>query len=240
MRKIGLLLLSSLLWTAPAFAQDAVWADDPNMVPIAPENVLVLSLETGTVIIEMFPDIAPGHVERIRTLATQGFYDDVIFHRVIDGFMAQGGDPTGTGQGGSDLPDLQAEFSPIPHRRGTLSMARAREPNSANSQFFIMFADTSPSGQNWSQLDSSYTIWGRVIEGMEHVDAVHMGEPPEDPTEIVRARTIATEFPGTQFYPGPPQSAERIAHAHRLAQEFDALFETDVQIDILSPVLRTQ
>ena len=148
------------------------------------QNMLVLTLDTGSgggdVVIRLRPDLAPGHVERIKQLAGQGFYDGVVFHRVIPGFMAQGGDPTGTGMSGSDLPDLKAEFSREPHVRGTCSMARAQNPNSANSQFFICFGDS-------GFLDNQYTVWGEVIEGMEHVDALPKGEPPRQPGKIVKA-----------------------------------------------------
>ena len=142
---------------------------------------LTLSLSTGgDVVIKLRPDLAPGHVERITTLAKDGFYDGVLFHRVIPGFMAQGGDPTGTGTGGSKLPDLKAEFSSAPHVRGTCSMARTPNPNSANSQFFICFGDA-------SFLDRQYTVWGEVESGMEHVDALPKGEPPANPGRIVKA-----------------------------------------------------
>jgi peptidylprolyl isomerase len=149
------------------------------------QNTLVLTLDTGSgvggdVVIRLRPDLAPGHVERIKQLAGRGFYDGVVFHRVIPGFMAQGGDPTGTGMSGSDLPDLKAEFSREPHVRGTCSMARAQNPNSANSQFFICFGDA-------GFLDNQYTVWGEVIEGMEHVDALPKGEPPREPGKIVKA-----------------------------------------------------
>jgi peptidylprolyl isomerase len=144
-------------------------------------NTLVLNLSSGgDVVIRLRPDLAPGHVARIRELAEEGFYDDVIFHRVIDGFMAQGGDPTGTGMGGSDKPDLAAEFSREPHVRGTASMARSQNPNSANSQFFLCLDDC-------GFLDGSYTVWGEVVEGMEHVDALPKGEPPPRPGKIVKA-----------------------------------------------------
>lgn len=135
----------------------------------------------GDVVIRLRPDLAPGHVERITELAKEGFYDGVVFHRVIPGFMAQGGDPTGTGMGGSDKPDLKAEFNSEPHLRGTCSMARTQVPDSANSQFFICFDDA-------PFLDGQYTVWGQVIEGMEHVDALPKGEPPENPGKIVKAR----------------------------------------------------
>ena len=145
---------------------------------------LTLSLSSGgDVVIRLRPDLAPEHVERITTLANQGFYDGVKFHRVIPGFMAQGGDPTGTGMHGSDLPDLPAEFSDEPHVRGTCSMARAQNPNSANSQFFICFDDA-------RFLDGQYTVWGEVESGMEHVDALPKGEPPANPGTIEKA-TVA-------------------------------------------------
>ncbi len=136
--------------------------------------------KTGDVVIKLRADLAPGHVERISELAAEGFYDGVIFHRVIDGFMAQGGDPTGTGMGGSDKPDLKAEFNSEPHVRGTCSMARSQMPDSANSQFFICFGDT-------EFLDGQYTVWGQVTEGMDFVDALPKGEPPASPGKIVKA-----------------------------------------------------
>ena len=136
--------------------------------------------QTGDVVIKLRPDLAPGHVERIVELAKEGFYDGVVFHRVIPGFMAQGGDPTGTGMGGSKKPDIKAEFSSEPHVRGICSMARSSNPNSANSQFFIVFDDA-------SFLDKQYTVWGEVTEGMEHVDALPKGEPPRSPGKIVKA-----------------------------------------------------
>ncbi|HEX8256692.1 MAG TPA: peptidylprolyl isomerase [Allosphingosinicella sp.] len=148
-------------------------------------NTLVLSLDTGNdgggdVVIRLRPDLAPGHVERIKSLVQDGFYDGVVFHRVIPGFMAQGGDPTGTGTGGSKQPNLKAEFSAEPHVRGTCSMARASSPDSANSQFFICFDDA-------GFLNGQYTVWGQVTEGMEHVDALPVGEPPRKPGRIVKA-----------------------------------------------------
>jgi len=148
---------------------------------MADDDRLTLSLSTGgDVVIRLREDLAPGHVERIRTLAGSGFYDGVRFHRVIPGFMAQGGDPTGTGSGGSKLPDLKAEFSAEPHVRGTCSMARTPDPDSANSQFFICFDDA-------RFLDRQYTVWGQVESGMEHVDALPKGEPPREPGTIVKA-----------------------------------------------------
>ena len=136
--------------------------------------------ETGDVVIKLRPDLAPGHVERIKELASEGFYDGVVFHRVIPGFMAQGGDPSGTGMGGSEKADLKAEFSTQPHVRGTCSMARTNDPNSANSQFFICFDDA-------RFLDKQYTVWGEVESGMEHIDALPKGEPPRSPGKIVKA-----------------------------------------------------
>jgi peptidylprolyl isomerase len=144
-------------------------------------NTLVLNLDSGgDVVIRLRPDLAPGHVERIKELVEEGFYDGVVFHRVIPGFMAQGGDPTGTGTGGSKRPNLKAEFSSEPHVRGAVSMARTPDPNSANSQFFICTDDA-------TFLDRQYTVWGNVVEGMEHVDALPKGEPPRTPGRIVKA-----------------------------------------------------
>ena len=144
-------------------------------------NTLVLNLDSGgDVVIRLRPDLAPGHVARIKELVEEGFYDGVVFHRVIPGFMAQGGDPTGTGRGGSKKPNLKAEFSSAPHSRGAVSMARTNDPNSANSQFFICTDDA-------RFLDGQYTVWGEVAEGMEHVDALPQGEPPRNPGKIVKA-----------------------------------------------------
>ena len=148
---------------------------------MADANTLTLTLSSGgDVVIKLRPDLAPGHVERIATLARDGFYDGVVFHRVIPGFMAQGGDPTGTGMSGSKLPDLKAEFNNERHVRGACSMARAQSPNSANSQFFICLDDA-------TFLDKQYTLWGEVESGMEHVDALPVGEPPREPGKIVKA-----------------------------------------------------
>ena len=149
------------------------------------DQTLTLTLDTGDgkggdVVIKLRPDLAPGHVERISELAKEGFYDGVVFHRVIPGFMAQGGDPTGTGMSGSDKPNLKAEFNAEPHVRGTCSMARTNQPDTANSQFFICFDDA-------GFLDRQYTVWGQVESGMEHVDALPKGEPPREPGKIVKA-----------------------------------------------------
>lgn len=148
-----------------------------------PENTLLLDLEHGRVTIELRPDLAPNHVARIKELAREGFYDGIVFHRVIDGFMAQGGDPTGTGMSGSGK-NLDAEFSAEPHVRGICSMARAQDPNSADSQFFIVFDDA-------RFLDNQYTVWGKVIDGMEHVDKIKRGEPVQDPDKIVKMQVAA-------------------------------------------------
>ena len=144
-------------------------------------ETLTMTLDGGDVTIKLRPDLAPKHVERIVELANDGFYDGVVFHRVIPGFMAQGGDPTGTGMGGSEKPDLPAEFSKEPHVRGVCSMARTSAPHSANSQFFICFDDA-------RFLDNQYTVWGEVISGMEHIDALPKGEPPREPGKIKSMR----------------------------------------------------
>jgi peptidylprolyl isomerase len=149
------------------------------------ENILYIDLDYGRVAIEMKPDIAPQHVERIKKLAREGFYDGVVFHRVIDGFMAQTGDPTGTGTGGSDLADLPAEFNDYNFGRGAVGMARTSDPDSANSQFFICFDDC-------SFLNGQYTVWGQVIEGMEYVDQIKRGEPPRNPDAMLKV-TVASD-----------------------------------------------
>ena len=149
-----------------------------------PENTLIMETTKGQVVIELLPDLAPNHVARLKELARENFYDDIVFHRVIDGFMAQTGDPTGTGMGGSDKPDLKAEFSNANHGRGTCSMARAQSPDSANSQFFICFDDA-------SFLNRQYSVWGQVIEGMDNVDQIKRGEPVSDPDRIVSVRVAA-------------------------------------------------
>ncbi len=155
-----------------------------------PENTLILDLKTGPVTITLKPDVAPEHVARVKELTRRGFYDGVVFHRVIPGFMAQTGDPTGTGGGGSDLPNLKAEFSDVAHKRGTVSAARTANPNSANSQFFICFDDAP-----W--LDKQYSVWGEVTSGMEHVDAIKKGGEHNngsisgEPDKILKARIAA-------------------------------------------------
>ena len=158
----------------------------PSMVPppavaANPANKLTLQLSNGgTVVIQLRPDLAPKHVERMQTLVRRGFYNGLTFHRVVPGFMAQGGDPTGTGEGGSDLPDLKAEFTAMPFLRGTVGAARTQEPDTANSQFFIMFEPN-------ADLDNNYTVLGRVVAGMDGVDRIAPGEPPPEPTKIVSA-----------------------------------------------------
>ncbi|MEL6413474.1 MAG: peptidylprolyl isomerase [Pseudomonadota bacterium] len=148
------------------------------------ENTILMETSKGSVTIELRPDLAPGHCDRIRELAREGFYDGIIFHRVIDGFMAQVGCPNGTGMGGSDKPNLQAEFNAEPHVRGICSMARTNQPHSANSQFFICFDDA-------GFLDNQYTVWGQVTEGMDVIDQLAKGEPPRDPDSIVSMKVAA-------------------------------------------------
>lgn len=149
-----------------------------------PENTLIMETTKGKVVIELLPDLAPGHVTRLKELSRENFYDGIVFHRVIDGFMAQTGDPTGTGMGGSEKSDLKAEFSNANHGRGACSMARSQNPDSANSQFFICFDDA-------SFLNRQYTLWGQVIEGMDTVDQIKRGEPVSDPDKIVTMRVAA-------------------------------------------------
>ena len=195
--------LALSLAVSPASAQDDAAAPAPAPIPLAAnadvtqdlDNILYLDLSNGRrVTIRLMPQWAPQHVERIKTLARSGFYDGVTFHRVIDGFMAQTGDPTGTGRGGSELPDLPAEFNAFPHVRGTLAMARAAEEDSANSQFFIVFYPR-------FSLDRRYTNFGRVIGGMDAVDAIERGEPPSNPTRILQASIGADRKP--QKLPDP-------------------------------------
>ena len=149
-----------------------------------PENTIIMDTTKGQVVIKLRPDLAPKHVERIKMLAREGFYDGIVFHRVIDGFMAQVGCPHGTGTGGSKHPNLKAEFNAEPHVRGICSMARAQSPDSANSQFFIVFDDA-------SFLDRQYTVWGQVIEGMDNVDKIKRGEPVQNPDKIKSMKVAA-------------------------------------------------
>jgi cyclophilin family peptidyl-prolyl cis-trans isomerase len=186
MRSLSIMAAVIGLAMAPgAIAADKVKPAPPPAVtpvpPLTPENTWNLDLSTGgRVVIQLRPDKAPQAVERIKTLTRRGFYDGLIFHRVIEGFMAQGGDPKGTGEGGSDLPDLPPEFNDMPHVRGVTSMARADSPDSANSQFFIMLSPN-------LRLDGKYSPFGRVVSGMAYVDAIEKGEPPANPSKIVHA-----------------------------------------------------
>jgi len=202
-RLIASFVLGLSLAASPALAkkeqaaQPAAVTLNPVVSPdvaVDPDNILVLDLSNGgRVLIRLMPQWAPNHVERIKTLVKQGFYNGIIFHRVIDGFMAQTGDPTGTGQGGSPLPDLKAEFNAMPHIRGTISMARTDQPDTANSQFFIVFYPR-------FALDNRYTNFGRVISGMDVVDNIARGEPPVSPTKILQASMLSDNLPPP---PGP-------------------------------------
>lgn len=212
MRRTGLTMMLLALLAAPLNAQQAPRVDPrdlkaPPKLPemaapsnvqgtlaqVNEENVLLLDLSSGgRVKIIMRPDVAPNHVERIKTLVREGFYDGTVFHRVIDEFMAQGGDPTATGTGGSKLPDLKAEFNDLPHVRGAVAMARSQSEDSANSQFYIVLMPV-------LKLDRTYTVWGRVVEGMAHVDAIEKGEPPDDPTRIIKASIAADKVAPPDF-----------------------------------------
>lgn len=172
-RNLALLFGAMFALSTAAFAAD-----------LKPEDTLYLDLKDGRVVIQLRPDLAPEHVARIKQLAREGFYDGIVFHRVIDGFMAQTGDPTGTGRGGSKLPDLKAEFSSYTFNRGTVGAARSQSPDSANSQFFICYDGCGP-------LTGQYTVWGQVVSGMEHVDAITKGEPPANPDKIVKLQVAA-------------------------------------------------
>jgi cyclophilin family peptidyl-prolyl cis-trans isomerase len=189
----GLMMMMSAICAtlfSPALAQEPTAPSAP--VAPNPEDILVLDLSTGgRVTIQMYPEIAPAHVERIRTLTRKGFY----------GFMAQTGDPKGTGEGGSDLPDLKAEFNKTPHLRGTVSMARTNDPDTANSQFFICF-------QPRFSLDNKYTVFGRVTSGMQFVDAIERGEPPANPSKVLQASIAADNVPPPVFAPQPVPAAE--------------------------------
>ena len=202
MKRLIVALMALLAMTGVAEAKKKkaeALAPTPVYVPTpaaTPENTLVLSLSTGgNVRIQLRPDKAPVHVDRIKALVRNRFYDGVVFHRVIEGFMAQTGDPKGTGEGGSSLPDLKAEFNELPHLRGTVSMARTDAKDSANSQFFICFLPT-------MKLDNNYTVFGRVIGGIEAVDAIERGEPPAAPSKIVRA-WIEADGPNAPARPLP-------------------------------------
>ncbi|MBB5685781.1 peptidylprolyl isomerase [Sphingobium boeckii] len=202
----GLLMAGAAAAQTPVPAPEPVDPSDPAGMklpapskPIAEdqENLLNLDLSTGgRVTIQLRPDVAPLHIARIKTLVREGFYNGVTFHRVIDGFMAQTGDPKGTGEGGSNLPDLTQEFNLLPHLRGAVSMARTNDPNSANSQFFIMFMPR-PS------LDRKYTVFGRVVSGMQFVDAIERGEPPATPSKVVKA-WLQTDGENAALLPAAP------------------------------------
>ncbi|OSZ70809.1 peptidylprolyl isomerase [Sphingomonas sp. IBVSS1] len=211
MMRFSTLFAAAMLMAAPALAQqqriDPKDLKAPPKLPemagpsnlagtlaqVNDENILLLDLSTGgRVKIVMRPDVAPKHVERIKTLVREGFYDGTVFHRVIDGFMAQGGDPTATGQGGSKLPDLKAEFNDLPHVRGAVAMARSQSDDSANSQFYVVLMPV-------LRLDRTYTVWGRVVEGMKYVDAIEKGEPPDNPSKIIKASIAADKVPAPDF-----------------------------------------
>jgi peptidylprolyl isomerase len=200
MRLAYLLALTASLLAAPATAQvvdQPMAGRAPVASPAEKENLLLLDLSTGgRVTIWLRPDVAPQTVERIKTLARRRFYDGLVFHRVIDGFMAQGGDPKGDGTGGSELPDLKAEFNYLPHVRGSVAAARAEAEDSANSQFYIVF-------QPRLSLDKKYTVFGRVIDGMQYVDAIERGEPPSNPTRILHAYVAADNPPAYVAAPPP-------------------------------------
>ena len=176
--------ISKLLKTLAFGVALFVAAPQSGAVELDPENTLLLTLKCGKVTIKLRPDVAPKHVAQIKALTRKGFYDGIIFHRVIEGFMAQTGDPTGTGRGGSDMPDIPAEFNQIGFHRGVVGMARSSNPNSANSQFFIMFKDG-------RFLDGKYTAWGQVVSGMSCVDKVNRGEPPQNPDKIIKLQVAA-------------------------------------------------
>lgn len=186
---MAFLLIPLFVTSTPSFAYDTKAA--PTMTNTAPttpdlENTLYLDVPAGRVTIQLFPDVAPKHVEQIKTLTRKGFYNGIVFHRVIEGFMAQTGDPTGTGTGGSDLPNINAEFNNKNFGRGAVGMARSASPNSGNSQFFICFDDC-------SFLNGQYTVWGQVTSGMEFVDQIKRGEPPANPDKIVKMVVAADE-----------------------------------------------
>jgi cyclophilin family peptidyl-prolyl cis-trans isomerase len=211
MRKTGFfIMMLGLVATAAIAAKPAPPSPPDTTVPppAEPQNIWYLDLSTGgRVTIQLRPDKAPDSVERIKILTRRHFYDGLTFHRVIDGFMAQGGDPKGTGEGGSDLPDLKPEFNDLPHVRGTVSMARTDDPNTANSQFFIVL-------QPALRLDHKYTAIGRVISGMAYVDAIERGEPPANPSKIVHASMAADDVaPPPAVTEAPPAAADKAAQA---------------------------
>ena len=206
---VAVMMMLAMIGVAEAKKKPAPALIIPVYAPapaVEPENTLVLRLSTGgDVRIQLRPDKAPGHITRIKSLVRSGFYDGLLFHRVIEGFMAQTGDPKGDGTGGSLLPDLKAEFNPLPHLRGTISMARTDSPDSANSQFFICFQPT-------MKLDNKYTVFGRVISGMQFVDTIELGEPPAAPSRIVKA-WIEADGPNAPPVGLPAASASGVAPA---------------------------
>lgn len=218
--KFSHLIWSLAVMTTTSFAANAA----------SPENTLNLDLKSGRVVIELLPDVAPGHVERIKTLVKEGFYDGIVFHRVIDGFMAQTGDPTGTGRGGSSYPDLKAEFSNTPYKRGTLGMARTMNPDSANSQFFICFTD-----DGCSFLTGQYTVFGQVTSGMEFVDAIAKGEPPANPDKIVKASlgadAAADAAPAADAAKTEPAAAEEHKEEVKSEEAPKAAVEPEAEAD---------
>ena len=218
--KFSHLIWSLAVMTTTSFAANAA----------SPENTLNLDLKSGRVVIELLPDVAPGHVERIKTLVKEGFYDGIVFHRVIDGFMAQTGDPTGTGRGGSSYPDLKAEFSNTPYKRGTLGMARTMNPDSANSQFFICFTD-----DGCSFLTGQYTVFGQVTSGMEFVDAIAKGEPPANPDKIVKASlgadAAADAAPAADAAKTEPAAAEEHKEEEKSEEAPKAAVEPEAEAD---------
>jgi peptidylprolyl isomerase len=198
MRLKAIISLFAGMFMASTLAAAQVPAGPP---PLDPENTLLLDLSTGgRVAIQLRPDVAPAHVERMKTLARRGFYNGLTFHRVIEGFMAQGGDPKGDGTGGSDLPDLKAEFNYLPHVRGALAAARADAPDSANSQFFLMLVPR-------LTMDGKYTVYGRVVSGMNFVDAINRGEPPAEPSRILQASIASDNRPAPVSAPAPAPAA---------------------------------
>jgi cyclophilin family peptidyl-prolyl cis-trans isomerase len=212
-----------LVWLGLSLGSLSVAQTPPAAPPApSPENILHLQISTGgEVTIELRPDKAPGHITRIKQLTRAGFYDGLLFHRVIEGFMAQTGDPTGTGSGDSPLPDLKAEFNDMPHFRGAVSMARTDNPDSANSQFFIVFQPT-------LRLDGKYTVFGRVLSGMQYVDAIERGEPPAAPSKIVKA-WLASDGKNAQrvtLVVPPPTIAEAPAAAPTPTPVVEAAPET--------------
>ncbi len=185
MRLLTSLILAAAVLAAPALVTPTLAQQPPPAAkPLDPQNTLVIELKTGKVMIQLRPDLAPKHVERVKQLAKEKFYDGTVWHRVIPGFMAQGGDPTGTGTGGSKYGNVKAEFTPTQFERGTVGAARSQSPDSANSQFFICFTHT-------PFLNGNYTVWGRVVDGMQFVDQIAKGEPPANPDKIIKAYILA-------------------------------------------------